>query len=341
MTDERHPPEDAAARSDRTRAQVLDWVDRGHVEAARVPAALALAAPPPDGATWRRFLVALALSLGALLVAAGVIFFFAYNWSGLGRLGKLALVQSALLIAVAAVGWQGFDTAIGRAALVAASLLVGATLAVFGQVYQTGADPWQLFAVWAAIVTPWALAGREPWLWLLWIALIDTALVLHLEREREWFAFAFEPDAVLWPLFVANGLALIVWEGLADAALPWLRAPWARRLLVLAAGVPITTLLVLWVVGAGTTRPYALIAWLAWMGALHFRYRRHRPDLFVLAAGVLAVIVVVTTALAFHTTGGPAPGGAFLLIVVAIVTLSTGGAVWLRRVAAELDGQVR
>ena len=337
------------------RAQVLDWLARGRLEPQRVPAALALLAPAPDGAAWRRLLATLGLALGALLLAVGVIFFFAYNWSGLGRLGKLALVQSALLLAVGVARWRGLDAPAGRAALLAATLLVGAALAVFGQVYQTGADPWQLFALWAAIITPWALAGREPWLWLLWIALLDLALVLRLALGPAWLPFAFSPFVVLWSVFAANGLALLAWEWLAQSALPWLRAPWARRLLVLGAGVPLTALFCLSVLGgpvgpvgpdgpSGSDGPAGLSAALAWllsMGALYARFRHVRPDLFVLAAGVLATIVVATVVLSRFVASGLPLAGGLLLIVVAIVGLAAAGASWLRGVALELDGERR
>ena len=326
------------------RARVLDWLARGHLAPERAPDALALLAPAPDEAAWRRLLATLGLALGALLVAVGVIFFFAYNWSGLGRLAKLALVQSALLLAVGIAWWRGLDVPAGRAALIAGTLLVGAALAVFGQVYQTGADPWQLFALWAAIVTPWALAAREPWLWLLWVALLDVALVLYLGRAPGWLSIALSPPVVFWSLFALNGLALVVWERLADTTLPWLRAPWARRALVLGAGVPITLLSCLYILdfqpaSGATTLTSTALAWLLSMLALYVRYRHVRPDPFVLAAGVLAAIVVATVTWSRLVASGLPLAIGLLLIVVTIVALSAAGASWLRNVASHLDGK--
>ncbi len=46
----------------------------------------------------------------------------------------------------------------GKAALLLATLLLGVFLALFGQTYQTGADPWQLFANWALLILPWEVA---------------------------------------------------------------------------------------------------------------------------------------------------------------------------------------
>ena len=39
-----------------------------------------------------------------------------------------------------------------------ALLGIGGLFAYFGQTHQTGADPWQLFALWAALVLPLRLA---------------------------------------------------------------------------------------------------------------------------------------------------------------------------------------
>lgn len=324
-------PNSAAART-----QLLEWIEEGHLAPAQAPEAFILAAPGPDTGAWRQFLSRLSLSLGALLIAAGVIFFFAYNWSGLERLGKLTLVQSVLLISVALTWWKGADAPIGRAALIAASLLVGATLAVFGQIYQTGADPWQLFALWAAIITPWAFTSRMPWLLLLWLGLLDTGVILYLEARPNVFGFVSEPELLLWSLVAINGLALIFWESLASNLLPWLRASWARRLLVLSVGIPITALLVQSIAMDQSSVLPAAIGWLVWMSASLTHYRYLRPDLFVLAADVLAVIVVAVSILLIHI--GPAElFGMLTSTVIVIVGLSAMGATWLRRVAAELD----
>ena len=49
----------------------------------------------------------------------------------------------------------------GKAALLAAALLTGGLLALIGQTYQTGADTFELFATWAALILPWVLAIQQ------------------------------------------------------------------------------------------------------------------------------------------------------------------------------------
>jgi len=51
--------------------------------------------------------------------------------------------------------------------------------------YQTGADPWGLFAFWALFIAPWAVAACFTPLWLVEIALIDVALVLFWQQAIE------------------------------------------------------------------------------------------------------------------------------------------------------------
>ena len=78
------------------------------------------------------------------------------------------------LSAVIAAWWPGACEATGvrrhgvGALLVLAGLFLGALLALLGQIYQTGADTWELFAWWALLLLPWALAGASQALWLLW-----------------------------------------------------------------------------------------------------------------------------------------------------------------------------
>jgi uncharacterized membrane protein len=39
---------------------------------------------------------------------------------------------------------------------------LGVLLALFGQTYQTGVDPWETFFNWALLMLPWTLPARSP-----------------------------------------------------------------------------------------------------------------------------------------------------------------------------------
>ena len=158
-----------------SRTEILEWVERGRLPAEALPAVLRLARITPGPAEWRRFLSRLTLWLGTVFCAAAVIFFFAYNWQAMGRYAKFGLAEG-LIIAAVFLAWRlGLERAGGKAALLAAALLVGALLALVGQTYQTGADTYELFAVWALAILPWVAVSCFGALWLLWIGLINLA----------------------------------------------------------------------------------------------------------------------------------------------------------------------
>ena len=70
-----------------------------------------------------------------------------------------------------------------------ALLAIGGLLAYFGQTYQTGADPWQLFAWWGLLALPLALALRSDVLWTPWALVAMTAVALWAQAHagHGWF----------------------------------------------------------------------------------------------------------------------------------------------------------
>jgi len=127
---------------------LLEWAEQSRIDAAKLPEALRLSDATPSGSDWHRFLDKLLLGLGVLLAVSGVIFFFAYNWDEMSRLAKFALVQGMIVATLVGVWILGLDNISGKLTLLAAGILVGVLLALVGQTYQTGADTYELFAVW-------------------------------------------------------------------------------------------------------------------------------------------------------------------------------------------------
>jgi uncharacterized membrane protein len=315
-------------------SDILTWVEEGRLPASAGLDAARLAGLLPRAADWRAFADRLLLWSGAVLLAAAVIFFFAYNWQALGRMARFGLAEGLLLAALLAAWRLGPDRTAGQAALLAAALLVGALLALVGQTYQTGADTFELFSAWAIAILPWALLGRMPALWLLWLALVNLAAVLWFQAFGGVLgALLFSVDGLPWALFAINTVALAVWEGM-RARLGWLNARWAIRCVALASG---TAAAALGVMGAVADQPDAarLLAWLAWTLAAYAWFRRRSPDLFVLAGGVLGVIVVVTAVLSRLLLDHGGEGGALLLIGLLVIAMSAAGSYWLRALARE------
>jgi uncharacterized membrane protein len=180
--------------------------------------------PPAALAHWLPRGVA---ALAAGLAGFGLLLWIAANWALLGRVGQFALLQSAVLLAglVAAFGAGAWQRPAGLLTL----LGTGGLLAYFGQTYQTGADPWTLFALWAALMLPLCLVLRSDLLWTPWALLVMTALTLwlHAHIGHRWALLA--SDLPLHLLSWTMALLLVALLG------PGLRArlgsgPWSMRL---------------------------------------------------------------------------------------------------------------
>ncbi|MBM4270030.1 MAG: DUF2157 domain-containing protein [Deltaproteobacteria bacterium] len=248
----------------------------------------------------------------------------------MGRFAKFGLVEAPILLALGLVWKLGLDRATGKAALLAAAILVGALLALVGQTYQTGADTFELFFAWALAILPWALVARFAALWILWLGLANLAVSLYFSTFGGWLGLMFGTEEQLWLHFALNTFGLVVWEVLAASGADWLRERWAVRILATASGVCVTMLALIAVVDSGTRAGASLLAWAAWLAAAYAVYRHLLQDVFVLAGGTLSVIVVVAAFLGMHMIDGE--GGGFLLIGMIVIALSAAGGYWLRSV---------
>jgi uncharacterized membrane protein len=103
----------------------------------------------------------LLLVLGAGLVLSRILFFFAYNWNALSRWSRFGIILVSPGWFHSWSDWKGLDTLGGQALLTASSVLLGIFLAVFGQVYQTGADAWTFFVGWGALVPTGEWARKD------------------------------------------------------------------------------------------------------------------------------------------------------------------------------------
>ena len=296
------------------RAQILDWAERGHLPPKNVNAALELAQVLPNQDRWRKFLSLLMLATGTLLAASGVIVFFAYNWNGLPPMVRFAIVE-ALLVASFAVAWfRKIETLTGRAALFFAALMTGALFALIGQTYQLGAGHWQLFALWAVLILPWAFAARQPDLWLLSLLLANVALGL-----RPWLTFQSTEI-----ICASNVAAHLIWEFVAPQ--PRL----APRLAGLAATVPLTILIGTQIFHPPHAIPIA--GYLLWLATTLVVFSKFRQDLLLVSAALLSAIIAITCLCAKGLFRGSSNDLIISSLVIAliVIALSAAAAKWLQ-----------
>ncbi len=313
------------------RHDILAWSAVGAVTDTR--AALAVAGVTPNARAWRHFLDRLLLWSGALALAAAVVFFVAYSWNDLGKVARFAMVEVLVLVAVLGYWRLGVDSAAGKSSLLVASILLGALLALIGQTYQTGADTWELFATWAALIAPWVLIGRFTGLWMLWIAIANLAITFYFQVFSGLFGMLFGPERQLRVVFGFNTAALLAWE-LGARQLAWMRERWAARLLALASGVTITMLLLQAIFG---DRVPAMAAWpvyAIWLAAGYWAYRIRTRDLFMLSGACLSIIVVAAASLT-RLIGGGTEAMSLLMTAIVVIGLAAAFGSWLKTVAQE------
>lgn len=318
----------------RHRNSILQWAEEGRIAPGRVEEAMRAAGSLPGRLDWRDFIDGLLLWSGTVLLAAGVIFFFAYNWREIGNLARFGLVELLVASAVGGCLWFGIERPAGKASLFAVSLLAGALLALFGQTYQTGADTFELFVTWAAVILPWTAVGRLPALWVLLVCLVNLAVTLYFSAFPGLFGLLFGLDKQLWLLWAFNSAALVLWEFFSKY-LVWLRERWATRLLGFAGGALITSLAIMAIFNHKPGFNSVLVVYPLWLVAVYACYRHLLFDLFLLAGGVLSVVIVVASLLSRAMLHSGSWGGAYLIVGLAVIGLSALGGVWLKSIAQE------
>ncbi len=312
--------------------QLTHWVTSQQLSAEDLPLALHQTEIWPSPQSWYRFISNSLLWLGFSFLACGLVFFFAYNWEAIGKFGKFALAAAFVLGALLVVLWQGVDNIAGQSALFAAGVGLGALLALIGQTYQTGTDPFELFVLWAIMLLPLALLGQNTAMWLLWITVSNLGLTLYVSTIPLGFstfrgAIGFSSQPELWCGFLFNTGLLLAWElgrhyqkfGLDGRLGP-------RSLAVLSGGC--ICLLGLVHDGIGL--------WLAilWLPLFFSVYRFLLLDLFMLAGAVLAAITFGLRLIGEPVLRSGGTGG-FLLLALFVIGISMISVQWLRQLAKE------
>jgi uncharacterized membrane protein len=143
--------------------------------------------------------------VGAGLIGLGVIFWIAANWRSLDTFQQFALLQALVLVLFAgAAALPGARTPFSLLGLLA----TGGLFAYFGQTYQTGADPWQLFALWAGLTLPLALLARSDSVWSAWVVVALAGIALW-DHARAGYSWRFGGDAPGVHLAASCGVILV------------------------------------------------------------------------------------------------------------------------------------
>lgn len=299
----------------------------------------------PTRADWRHWLDRALLILGTALLCAGVIVFFAFNWAALHKFSKFGLLAAALTLLAGFAAWRPSGDLAGRAALAGAQIVSGVLLAVIGQTYQTGADAWQLFALWTLLAVPWALAARAAPHWWIVLAIGNVALLRYGSVRLGvggMFELLFSADWARATLLALLGAALIqlaAWYLLAARAAAWgFRGATGPRLIgtlacAYAGWVGLMSVLTNDVASAPLL---ASVVALAGLGAW-FRWRAF--DIVVLSLVCLTGIGVIVVLVGRWLIDAHGDFGAFLLLALLTIGLAVVAATWLLRAWRQVSSE--
>lgn len=253
--------------------------------------------------------------LAAVLVGFGLVMWVAANWDEFGRFGRFALLMSF-------IGVMGTGAALRPSLRAPLGLLVllgiGALFAYFGQTYQTGADPWQLFALWALLALPLCLGARSDVLWAPWALVVVTAISLwtHARLGHRW---RVEPGDLATHALAWLAAAVLV-AGLSRALQRYTGAGlWGLRTAATLA-VVMTTAAALGGLFHRPVAPHYLLGLLLLAGAAGLLCLRQAFDLFALSAVALGLNTLLVAGLAralFDDHQGDAIGSLLLIGLVA------------------------
>ncbi|MGL4859569.1 MAG: DUF2157 domain-containing protein [Enterobacteriaceae bacterium] len=290
---------------------------------------------------WQLFLQRTLATLGTLLLAAGVIFFFAYNWQSLSRFHKFALVQMVILL-FTGLSFCMWNRWAKEVALLGLALSLGSAFALFGQIYQTGADAWELFIVWSFSLLPIVLLSPRPALFLLlWIT---TSLwgILFTAIEYDAPLDALDNIVLLLLMWGAceGGISVLEKTQLLRQPLRWLPR------IVGAVAFCLASAAVFWQISmqiGGSGDDYITVAllpdaaktllipgYMALLAVMTYFYTRKQPDMFFISLGVFGAIGALTVTLLANISLADFSGlllsglliiGASILAVVIILKL--------------------
>lgn len=146
-----------------------------------------------------RLLSAVIYTIGALLLAGGLISFVAANWEEISTPLKLALLFSAL-IGFHITGywlWHGRGwSRLGHALIFCGCLVFGANIGLVAQIFHISGNWYAAFGAWAlgSLVMAWAVRS-----WLIGLLVLGTSLLWFIGFQDD----NHEQAALLYPLALA------------------------------------------------------------------------------------------------------------------------------------------
>lgn len=334
-----------------SRFAVYHWIKTKAIKPTAVEAALQVAGERATGQSWPPFIRKLLWVLGSLALITGLLFFMAYNWQSMGPMFKFGLLQVSLVFA-AVLYWLWSTRLASRYQLsqqtieigqtigrVIIALLVGGLLALFGQVYQTGADPWQLFALWSLLISLMVISSGQAVLWLMWSVLINVSLALYVETQPAWLLLLGNVGYAVWLFLLINGLLWLVLTYLNGQIMPtsshvqaYKVSPlWGQQLQAMAVLICLTYIGMIAVIKWQAHGISFSLASVVGLAGFYFYYRHYQLDLAMLALWSMAVMTLIVTVI-LNMTDGLGSGFTLFWLAIIIIGMTAVAVKWLKSI---------
>jgi uncharacterized membrane protein len=289
---------------------------------------------------WGLWVSRLLLVVGVSLILAGIVYFFAFNWAKITPMTKLGSIQLSILGCLVATYGYGLKRLSGKILLLSACVLVGVFLAVFGQIYQTGADAYNLFMMWSLLIVGWVVISEFAALWAVWLVITNVFLTLYWDQaalpDREM-------EMMITSILAALNLTFLgLREYFVHKGTEWLSERWTRVILIIPILVCLLIPTIMFIVepnratsSIGIGAVFGLIA----HAGLFIIYRYKLPDMWSLSAVFLSSCIILESA-GFKLLSeifNHADAALFLLAGIMTIGIFTFAIVMLRQIAKNME----
>ncbi|MDH3347218.1 MAG: DUF2157 domain-containing protein [Desulfobulbaceae bacterium] len=297
---------------------------------------------------WFSWANQLLLIIGVTLVLAGVIFFFAYNWAQMGKFQKFALIELSIVSCIVASFFRGAEQLSGKTLILSASVLCGVLLAVYGQIYQTGADSFELFRGWAFLIFGWVIVSEFAALWFLWLVIVNTGVILFWLQVGE-PGHAIDYEWLCLAIGIINSSALALWETGLKKEFRWLTSKWLQPILLITILVSLSIPCIDLIINSYDSydKPssitfYISAIWVLATSAGYLYYRNNKRRMTPIALITMNYSVILLTLIGkimFYNNHGNA--GTALLFAFIIICVVGGATVFLKKVNIAMTAKSR
>lgn len=252
---------------------------------------------------------------------------------------KFGLIESGIIVCIIVSSVQGRTQLVGKVLLLCASIMVGVLLAVYGQIYQTGADAFELFIGWAILIFGWVVISKFDALWLLWLILLNTGVILYWAQVGH-PAHSISYEYLCLAVAAINGLALALCEAAMLHNIEWLRGKWLRNILLAIFLVVLLIPTIHLIVHSESAKGVTVFTACTWIftivgGYACYRYKlRDMVSLSLIIGDVCIIILTMVGKVLFDSQNYGRNSISYLLFSLIILGLVSGAAFWLRTIAA-------